>query len=1052
MPRRKPEDPATVRVRVLGATEITVGHRRIGMNTEILFALALYLTTRAGERIPREELLELFYGAGNDEDHRHALRQQMYRLRQKGFELDDAGELIRLNPDRVDSDLRAALADGWWERSSAESIDVACEWGPTFSRQKSAGFLEWLDGIRVDLSSNVRRAALRQIGVARREGRWADLDRWAKVILKSDPLNEEATLARAESAAMAGSKTIALEIIDNYLSELGDMSAELGKPALQMRKRIAERRPDWAMRGPKEVALVGRTALMTKLTGLVEDVWRGSGRAMVLTGAAGIGKSRLAAEARAYAELKGMRTIHTTADPASSTRPLSSLQSIVGMLLELPGASGCFPSSLQMLRQALEQSQRLPRNDVAAIMVSISDRLPDAIVDLIDSVSHECKVLVLVDDLHNMDTRSHEALDAIILATSDRRIGWLFTTRDRARYAVAETPLFRGASRCRVSPLDEGAARELALLTSAAHGISPADGFVDSVAQTAGGNPLFIRELAVASRHRPHAAGLPESLTRVIEERLDRLSVEQRSALAAIALFGETATLELVERAVARPAIGIAADLNALEGDGVLSVSERRHLVLHECWRQAILDGLSATSRAALEKQCADVLCDVAEGHRTARHDWIAAKLYKDAGYLGQAMILFLRAADGLFASGLPVESVRVVRTAQELARSDTDAVELQARLVVGLLASGEHLAALIASESSTRQLPRLSGEGRIAAATLLCARVEALVRAGRPPDEEIRALVELATDTSIPLKLRQGCALMGLVWAVNAGDDKLRDEFHAASTSLARGETPSLAGHLARVVYACECESVPEIQSAILSLQTADTAGESMSLRCRAVRYEGRAFRQLGLHDDARKAFVRSYDLAIAAHLHFDASVSAEALTYIELDTDRLDNAEMWLGRFEALTPDSSAYERQSSMSHCRDRVLIQRGKAREALDRLRARADVIRADWNKRRKLTELSTYAFCLADAQVEHAALESLSEVKALLAELGKDFSSDYGAEMACRALRALNREEEARIVGDWYVRQSVSRVPHEFAPFYSALGAYARDSAHTFIGR
>jgi tetratricopeptide (TPR) repeat protein len=680
-------------------------------------------------------------------------------------------------------------------------------------------------------------------------------------------------------------------------------------------------------------------------------------------------------------------------------------------------------------------------------MVSLSDRLPDAVIDLIDSVSHECRVLIVVDDLHHIDSRSHEALDAIIVATSDRRVGWLFTTRDRARYSDAETPSLRGAPKCRVSPLDEAAARQLALSTSEAHGISLATAFVDSVTLTAGGNPLFIRELAVASRHRPHAAGLPESLTRVIEERLYRLSPDQRSALATVALLGETATLELVERAVIRPAVAIAADLNALEVDGVLSVSERRHLVLHECWRQAILDGLSATSRSALAKQCADVLSETTEGHRTARHDWIAAKLYMDAGYLGKAMDLFLRAADGLFAAGLPVESVRVVRTAQELARSESDTVELQSRLVAGLLASGEHLAALNASGAATTLLRRHSGDGRIAAATLLCARVEALVRAGRPLDEEIRALVELATDTTIPLKLRQGCALMGLVWAVNAGDETLRDEFHAASRSLAPGENPSLAGLLARVIQACESESVPEIKDAILALQAADTSGESMYLRCRAIRFEGRAFRQLGLHDEARKALVRSYDLAITAHLHFDASVSAEALTYIELDTDCLNDAEMWLGRFESLTPDRSSYERQSSMNHCRDRVLIQRGRAREALERLRARAEVIRSDWNKRRKLAELSTYAFCLADAQEEQAALESLAEVRSLLSELGKDFSSDYGAEMACRALRALKRPQEADGVRDWYVRETVSRIPHEFSRFYSELGTPALERSH-----
>ena len=39
---RKQKQPGTVRVRVLGATELQIGTRRVGMNTEALFALALY--------------------------------------------------------------------------------------------------------------------------------------------------------------------------------------------------------------------------------------------------------------------------------------------------------------------------------------------------------------------------------------------------------------------------------------------------------------------------------------------------------------------------------------------------------------------------------------------------------------------------------------------------------------------------------------------------------------------------------------------------------------------------------------------------------------------------------------------------------------------------------------------------------------------------------------------------------------------------------------------------------------------------------------------------
>ena len=152
-----------VRIRVLGATEISIGHRRIGMNTEVLFALALYLSTRAGERVDREDLLERFWTQGSAEDRRHALRQMLYRLRQKGLILDEEGEWVGLDPSRVDSDLRAALADGWPEKAEAAAIDAAASLTPNFSRRIAPSFLEWLDVVRERLAAQHRRAALRQI-------------------------------------------------------------------------------------------------------------------------------------------------------------------------------------------------------------------------------------------------------------------------------------------------------------------------------------------------------------------------------------------------------------------------------------------------------------------------------------------------------------------------------------------------------------------------------------------------------------------------------------------------------------------------------------------------------------------------------------------------------------------------------------------------------------------------------------------------------------------------------------------------------------------------
>ena len=124
MARAHPK-PDHVRVRVLGASEITVGSRRVGMSTEALFALALFVTTRAGERLTRAEVLETFWPGSEEEARRHALRQMLYRLRQKGFRFAEEGEHLYLEAELVDSDVRACTSASWPESASAEAVEAA---------------------------------------------------------------------------------------------------------------------------------------------------------------------------------------------------------------------------------------------------------------------------------------------------------------------------------------------------------------------------------------------------------------------------------------------------------------------------------------------------------------------------------------------------------------------------------------------------------------------------------------------------------------------------------------------------------------------------------------------------------------------------------------------------------------------------------------------------------------------------------------------------------------------------------------------------------------
>jgi thioredoxin-like negative regulator of GroEL len=106
---------------------------------------------------------------------------------------------------------------------------VAAQVLPGYAPPAPELYREWLVELLARIAAQYRRAVLRQIACARQEGRWAAVDAWARQCLAADPLNEDATLARAKAMAMAGAKTRAPATLDEYMRKLGPRGATGGR-------------------------------------------------------------------------------------------------------------------------------------------------------------------------------------------------------------------------------------------------------------------------------------------------------------------------------------------------------------------------------------------------------------------------------------------------------------------------------------------------------------------------------------------------------------------------------------------------------------------------------------------------------------------------------------------------------------------------------------------------------------------------------------------------------------------------------------------------------
>lgn len=1033
--RKRRDDVAMIRVRVFGSAEFEIGHRRVGMNTEVLFALGLYLTTRAGEPIPRDELLELLWGKAADGERRHALRQLLYRLRQKGLVLDEDGDRVRLDAVLVDSDLRAALDAAWIEKASTEEIDAAGEPLPSFSRRMSPNFLAWLDEVRERAHAHHRKAALRQIAVARREGRWADLDRWARPVLRSDPLNEEATLARAESAAMAGSKTMAIEILDTYLSEVCEISPDLGKPALALRKRLSERRADWAMRGPKEVPLVGRTELMSRLTGLVDAAWRGEGGAVMLVGAPGIGKTRLAMEARAYAEMRGMRTVVVRAEAGMGERPLSVVVALAPILVQMPGAAGSSPLSIDLLRRQIARSQGASP-EVTTGHDSLRDDIVAAVEDVLVAVSGESRLCIVVEDCHFIDAESTDVLVRLSKRTRGRRIAWIATSRPIGVDAVHGRLRFEFPTSA-VSPLNHDETSRLVQATLASHKYSLSPQSISDLARLSGGNPLFAREIGNHRALNPEGTSMPGSLRDILADRAGRLDAVATRVLRVVSLLHGSASIHRVQTVSGLQPREFSETIEQLEIEGILTAAEGQ-LVLHDLWRQHVDSALRGAVRSALAHECAVAMSAASEG-LSIQDSWRTAELFRTSGNIPTAHQFLLQATDGMLRMGLPTEAARLLEDSAWPLDGPEVRIAAIRRRAEAHHSSGD-LSAVIDATSGVLDLAALasSGEALSDAALAIAHRADALAKSHLSLDRELDWLRLASRDRRIPSRARAFAAYTGIRRALFRENRMLAREIASSVQTCSEGASESLAAALVTLIFAAEFGVPEDVLRADENLQLLRCDNEPLSLRCSALRFRAHALRMAGYYDRAALLGEQAFEISLQYHQKETALNAAEMMTFLFLDSENLTEAYSWLARWRELSQGVSQPMRDKGLVHASKRARLQGHHTSDLAADVAQDLESVRRDSVSSRRAGELATAAWAAAVSGHQSLVLELVSEALSAVEGREPEFLLDYPHEALARALSLIDEKLKAERLSREYMEKRRQQFDRPLPKFYRFL--------------
>jgi DNA-binding CsgD family transcriptional regulator len=359
-------------------------------------------------------------------------------------------------------------------------------------------------------------------------------------------------------------------------------------------------------------SLIGRSTEVQRLVAAVGRAREGSGGLVLLSGEAGVGKTRLASEVAGRSP--DMLLLSGSASPSGSVPYGAIVAALRTRLRTDPGAlADCGPLTSHLAMILPELGEAAFATDRATLFEAIRCALAQ--------LAEDQPVLMVLDDLHWSDAATLELLSALADPLGELRVVVLAAYRSdglardhglrRLRHEL------RRAGRLNELTLGPLGLDDVAQLLASTLNSAPSPPLVRSVYDSTQGTPFFVEELAAAlrvsgllttGRHglelgRHGEVPLPDTVRDAVLVSASELSQEGRAAAEAAAVAGETFDLDMVgslsspdgvadllERGLAREQdVGSAAFRHGLTRDALYAdVPWMRRRTLHRALAEAL--------------------------------------------------------------------------------------------------------------------------------------------------------------------------------------------------------------------------------------------------------------------------------------------------------------------------------------------------------------------------------------------------------------------------------------------------------------------------------
>ncbi len=736
-------------IRLCGPVMVGVGGRRLdgglpGRQGRLLFA---YLTLNRNRGCPRDELIDVLWPEGPPAAADSALSALLSKLRRALGDgvLTGRGEL-RLHLEEVRVDIEASAAAILEAEAAMEAGDhtLAAERARNALSTDLQTFLPDADGgwaaeqrreletIRLRALETLAEAGLRQGG---RE--LGAAEQAARAAIAAAPFRESAHRLLMEVHEAAGNPAEALRAFEELRSLLREeLGTTPGPAAMSVFERVLRGEPPPVHRAAAPVAvasgpsweatswpaplavaadrhaLVGRGVELAFLERCWVEASEGQRALVLLTGDAGIGKTRLTAELAAHAHDEGAVVLYGRFDEET----LTPYQPVVEMLRGWSAGAPLDSLRERLGPRAAELGILLPEFGPppadhltpGSITGPEADaqryRFFDAVAALIGEVGADAPVVLIFDDLHWADRPTLQLLRHLVRSPAPRRVLFLGTYRESEisdRHPLHELigDLRREGTlrRLELPGLAEPEVGELVAELASAPATSS---FVRALTGETEGNPFFIEEVvrhirdtagALSEEMTLEEAGVPDGVREVTARRLRRLSEPTRAVLLVASVIGREFDYDVLTAVVPQAGDELVEALE--EGVEARVLREAGHVgryaFAHALVRATLYDSISQLRRARLHGRVGEALVRLRGGDldphlaMLAHHFAQAAPVERPDRAIDFALAA-ARRADRMLAWEEAAQHYRAALRARELAGAVDDAVRAELLLALG--------------------------------------------------------------------------------------------------------------------------------------------------------------------------------------------------------------------------------------------------------------------------------------------------------------------------------------------------------------------------------